>query len=535
MVSFLMLAVAAVFYALHFLHLNADFPNHSPWMDWSKYTDEGWYGDAAIRHYLTGHWYWKGDFNPAVALPAWPALEWIVFRFTGVSPAAARVLTLVVVALTLVVFYQLIARNTHPRTRSEISLAPALTVLFLCCNPFLYVFDRMAIVEPLLICLTALALMVASHLHPVHLRRTSAFALAKNILPALALGLLLPAMVLAKTTAICLFPAIAYMVWARAGYRVRAALKMAIVPCLLGAALWSTYFFGFVRPHYLEDYRYLFSANAYTGVELDPLATVVLNTLTDGLWMGGALFVSFFAVIALVLFWRPRLLTNPLVPALTLWIAGYTAFLLYHNNLQPRYYTVIAVPITVLVAIGLDNFRHAKRRGARMFAVIAVAVIAGAIVVPDAMEQMDFVMHPTYEFETAAQNIKQIVLADSAHSHLILSISGSDLTLMTGLPSIDDDFGTMDLDVRARTYQPGWYVAWNDIEDDKMVDLTPIFHLERVATFPAMDDPERNQMILYRLDPVSAQAVKPAPPQRKTPTPLVTKVGQQPSTAQLQH
>ncbi len=540
----LLLTAAAVFFALHFLHLNADFPNNSPWMDWSKYTDEGWYGDAAIRHYVTGHWYWPGDFNPAVALPVWPALEWIVFRFTGVSPVAARALTLAVFALTLVALYRLIARHTHPRTHSEISLAPALTALFLCCSPFLYVFERMAIVEPLLICLTVLALLTASHLHPLHWRSMSAVEFAKNLLPSLALGLLLPGMVLAKTTAISLFPAVAYMVWARAGYRLRPALRLAIVPCVLGTALWLAYFYGFVRPHYLADYRYLFSANAYTGIELEPLATVVINTLTDGLWMGELLFVSFFAVIALVLFWRPRLLANPLVPALVLWTAGYTAFLLYHNNLQPRYYTVIAVPITALVAIGLDNFRHAEprpyeNRVARAFAATAVTVVVLGIVVPDAAQQIDFVMHPTYEFQTAAQNIKRIVLADPAHSHLVLSISGSDLTLMTGLPSIDDDFGTLDLDARAKLYRPGWYVAWNDIEDDKMDSLAPIFRLERVAAFPAMDDPERNQMILYRLDPVPEEEPEPAPAPRprKTPTPkpLVTKVGQQPSTGQLQH
>src|ERR1700722_19955354 len=121
----LLLTVAAVFFALHFLHLNADFPNHSPWMDWSKYTDEGWYGDAAIRHYMTGHWYWPGDFNPAVALPVWAALEWIVSRSSGVSPAAARGLTLAVFGLTILVLYRLIARHTHARTRSEISFAPA--------------------------------------------------------------------------------------------------------------------------------------------------------------------------------------------------------------------------------------------------------------------------------------------------------------------------------------------------------------------------------------------------------------------------
>ncbi len=91
-----MLITAGVFLALHFLHLRADFPNLSPWSDWAKYTDEGWYGDAAIRHYLRGTWHLPGDFNPAAALPVWPMLEALLFRFTGVGIVAARALTVVV-------------------------------------------------------------------------------------------------------------------------------------------------------------------------------------------------------------------------------------------------------------------------------------------------------------------------------------------------------------------------------------------------------------------------------------------------------
>ena len=52
--DWLLLAIAAVFFALHYVHLRADFPNYSQWKDWAKYTDEGWYGDAAIRHYYLG-------------------------------------------------------------------------------------------------------------------------------------------------------------------------------------------------------------------------------------------------------------------------------------------------------------------------------------------------------------------------------------------------------------------------------------------------------------------------------------------------
>jgi hypothetical protein len=551
------LIVAAILFALHFLHLNADFPNYSPWVDWSKYTDEGWYGDAAIRHYLTGHWYWKGDFNPAVALPVWPFLELFVFRFTGVHPAPARALTLCVFGLTLFTFYRLIARHTHPRTEnSGPPLAASLAVLLLCSSPFFYVFERLAILEPLLIALTALALLAASHLHPFRPAKnpgapgaaswTRVFALA-TYLPSIALGLLLPAMVLTKTTAIFLVPAVAYMVWARAGYRLRTAIRFSLLPSLMALGIWLAYFVLLVRPHYLDDYRYLFSANAYTGIELEPLSKVVLNTIADGLWMGHILFPLFFVILAFALLWKPRFFNNPLIPSLLLWTGGYFAFLAYHNNLQPRYYLVVAAPITVLVALGIDFFRqqlgsqpsaaqplNTKPAPRLILTSVAAAAVVLAIVIPDTIQQFDFILHPDYTFQSAANGIKSIVLANPTHSHLILSISGSDLTLMTGLPSIDDDFGTLDLDQRVKQYHPGWYVAWNELDDDKMDALTPLYNVERVAAFPAMDDPDRNLLILYRLDPTL-----PTPETRThkhhTPKPLVTKIGQQPSTSQLEH
>lgn len=533
----LLLAVAAVFFSLHFLHLTADFPNNSPWMDWAKYTDEGWYGDAAIRHYLTGHWYWSGDFNPAVALPVWPALELIVFKFTGVGPAAARAFTLCVFGLTLAAFYVLLQRAARALHPDSTPLAGPLCVFFLCLSPYIYVFERMAILEPLMIALTALALIAASHLEPLSRSTLRSFPPRKRlraIAYTLALAILIPAIILTKTTGLFLMPAVFYMVWARSGYGIRRFLRLAIPPATLGLALWLAYFIGFVRPHYLEDYRYLFSANAYTGVELQPLATVVLNAIHDGMWMGHILYPAFFIVLALALFWRPQLFTHPLFPALLLWIGGYFAFLIYHNNLQPRYYLVVAVPITAAVALGLDEFRHASSRVERTITSILVAAVTLVIAIPDAHLQLDFVRNPTYQFEAAAQHIKRIVEADRTHSHLILSISGSDLTLMTGLPSIDDDFGTLNLDERVAKYHPGWYIAWNELDDDKAADITPLYRPVRVAAFPALDDPDRNLLIVYRLDP------KPRTPEvptrkRPIPKPLQTKLGQQPATTQLEH
>src|SRR3984957_6127959 len=256
-VEAVLLLVATVFLALHALHLNADFPNHSPWMDWAKYTDEGWYGDAAIRHFQRGQWNVPGDFNPAAALPIWPLLEAVLFRFTGVSLVAARALTVAIFGLILSSSY-LLLRRWHNLTvpaekNSAASLTPAIAVLLLAVSPFCYVFTRMAILEPLLILFTLLALLASSYAEPP-LQGTIATPLRtrlRQILPILALGLLVPLMVLAKTTAIFVLPAIAWLLWARAGYRIRPFIRLSLLSAVLAVVTWLSYYLFVVRPHFL--------------------------------------------------------------------------------------------------------------------------------------------------------------------------------------------------------------------------------------------------------------------------------------------
>jgi len=514
-VEAVLLLFASIFLILHAFHLNADFPNHSPWMDWAKYTDEGWYGDGAIRHFQRGHWYVPGDFNPAAALPVWPLLEAALFRFTGVNLVAARGLTVGIFALILAASYLLIRRwqnlSAPVEQKNTINLAPSLAVLLLAVSPFCYVFTRLAILEPLLILFTLLALLVASYVTPRQGSVASVKARFAQAIPLLSLGLILPLMVLTKTTAVFLFPAIAWILWARAGYRLRPFLRLGLPIVALATVIWLAYYGFIVRPHFLDDYRYLFSANGYTGITPSTAFTVLGNTIADGLWMGNIVYPLGILAAASALFLRPRLLRNPLIPALLLWAVGYAAFLAYHNNLQPRYYLVIAVPLTLVVPVvfsGLWNpsitrSNNPARNPLRRLVIASVVAALAILTVTDARQTLHYVRTPDYTFTTAAAEIRQIVAADRTHNPLILSISGSNLSLMTGLPSICDDFGTMELAVRVQAYHPGWYVAWNQVDDDKMDALAPMYHLQRVAAFPAMDDPERNLLILYRLDPAT--------------------------------
>ncbi len=331
-------------------------------------------------------------------------------------------------------------------------------------------------------------------------------------------------MVLTKTTAIFLLPAIGWLLWSRAEHRLRPFLRLTLLPSILAATVWLSYYVFAVRPHFLLDYRYLFNANSYTGITPSNLLSVLANTLADGLWIGNILYPLALLAIVSVFLIGPRRLRNPLIPSLLLWVAGYAAFLAYHNNLQPRYYLVLAVPLTLLVPTVFSMLwtsnsqsRTFAQLSFQRLAALSVAAVLAFLTISDARQTLRYVRNPDYAFTSAAAQIRQIVSADAAHNPLLLSISGSQLSLMTGLPSICDDFGTTDLAVRVQAYHPGWYVAWNQVEDDKMDALAPMYHLQRIAAFPAFDDPERNLLILYRLDPPTPS--QPIPHRRKSNPP----------------
>src|SRR5262249_6662519 len=148
---------------------------------------------------------------------------------------------------------------------SRRSLAPAIAVLLLAVSPFCYVFTRLAILEPMLILLTVLSLLAASYVPgPEDESRKGGWV--RRGIPIVSLGLLLPLMFLTTTTAIFLFPSIAWLLFARSGYRIRPALKLGAPIAALAGSLWAGYYGVVVRPHFLGDYQYLFTANAYTGV-----------------------------------------------------------------------------------------------------------------------------------------------------------------------------------------------------------------------------------------------------------------------------
>ncbi len=511
----------AGFALVHFLHLGADFPNHTEWYsDWAKYTDEGWYGNAAIRAHLFGNWYMPGDFNPAPAVPVWPFLEWVLFFFTGVSVVAVRALVVTIFVVNLALSY-LLLRGRGGRWVALLALT------LLCTSPFLYAFSRLAILEPLLTTFFLAALNLA-----VRLPRFK-----RPMVAASAIGLLFALMLLTKTSAAFLLPGLIWAMlaafasadpesgstetpspaklWPPSREAVRAVLAAGAASAV-SFGLWM----GFVASRgLLGDFRYLFLVNKWEKPKVFYWPAVSFWwSFHGGLWIDHILVPLSGIVFLLVLVywlsplraeWARKLLADPVFGASLLSAAGFILFMTYQNHPQPRYFTVVALFTIFVLAQGAGALvkasgQWAPRLGA---AAVAVAVISAA---SNAATTLTYAAHPEYTWVNAAQNLTRYIDAHPNGKRLLVSISGDDITLITHLPTLCDDFGTADLAEKLGAYRPGWWATWNSVDAGTLEDLHSHFSLEQVGSWPAFDDPDRNVLILFKLHPLPGGKVREA-------------------------
>ena len=497
-------AVICGFAVLHGLHLTADFPNHTPWIhDWAKYTDEGWYGDAAVRAHLFGNWYLAGDFNPAVALPVWPFLEWLVFFATGVTIGAARGLAIFFFFANLGLSYLLLRRTGPGKSAARWVALLALTLLVT--SPFLYCFSRLAILEPLLTALTLAALNLAARLGK----------LRRPVAASIAIGFLFTLMMLTKTTAIFLLPAVGWAMlvslWGegKRGISLVRCFVAAGATFALGYGLWMALV---MHTGLLPDYKYLFFVNNYpkpaerwwilgslwwsfaSGLSIDrivfPLAGLMFVGTLAG-WRTG---------------WGRRLLGDPAFGASVAAVAGYILFMTVQNHPQPRYFAVVAVFCIFLAAQGagalVGETGWLRQLG---WGVVALAVLAAVL---NATWTLSYALHPEYTFIEAARGLARYVEEHPNGKRLVVATSGDQLTLMAHVPSLCDDFGTVSLHDKIGRYQPGWFASWNDLDPGTLADLHTHFSLEQVASFDALDDPERQRLVLFKLHPLDGGLVR---------------------------
>jgi dolichyl-phosphate-mannose-protein mannosyltransferase len=509
------LVLIGAFAIIHALNLAADFPNHTPWhMDWAKYTDEGWYSNAAVRAHLSGHWYVPGDFNPAPAVPVWPFLEWILFSFTGVSIRGARALAIAFFFANLLLSYILL-RPRGPKWMALLALTLMVT------SPFVYCFSRLAILEPMLTTLMLAVLNLAVRL--AQMRRPVAVSAF--------LGVLFTLMMLTKTTAIFLLPAIGWAMFASFWPRgevipdsVRSRLRTWFHPCALRCAAWATAAFVvtfgawmalIISLGYFGDYKYLLFINRY--VKPTEFYWPILSfwwSLQGSLWidhilvpLAGLLILGALLTAAFLKrpSWASELLLDPVFGACILTAGGYMLFMTYQNHPQPRYYALVAIFCFLIVAMGIGKLAS-QTRLARLFGFGAIASVASATLV-NIVWTLNYASHPEYTFVTAVHQLTDYIDQHPNGNRLLVSISGDEISLISHLQSLCDDFSMRspqfpDLGTKLSIYEPGWWATWNDIDPGTLEDIHTHYALEQVASFRAFDDPDRNVLVLFKLHPL---------------------------------
>lgn len=491
-------ALIAGFALLHAAHLRADFPNGSPWsFDFAKYTDEGWYGNAAARAHLFGNWYTDGDFNPAVAVPVWPFAEWLLYFFTGVSVEAARGLAVACFLASLGLSY-LLLRARGPRWVALLAVTMAAT------SPFLYSFSRLAILEPLQTTLILAALNLAVRLERV--RRPLAVSLA--------IGALMTLAALTKTTAVFLWPATMWAIAMPLWQQRRLALQCMFVMASTAAAGYALWIALIARAGVWGDYKYYFFVNNYPKPHGFYWPLVAVWWSIHGLiWVDRSLILLSGAfVIAAALAarsgWGRKLWRDPLFGC-SLWaVAGYVLFMTLQNHPQPRYFAVPAFFCFFLVALGVEAL--VSEPGSAKWIGGAALIVAAIAMGTHGAKTVGYAMHPEYTWVNAAVQLTQYIDAHPNGKRLLVSISGDEITLIAHLPALCDDFGTVDLPAKTAKYQPGWYASWNDLDAGSLQDLHAHFSLEQVAEFKAFDHPDRNVLVLFKLHPLPAGAVRDA-------------------------
>ena len=482
----ILLAASAVLLGAHYLHLRADFPHASPWPDPARFTDEGWYAGAAIRQMLSGSWYLHGDFNPAVPLPVFPLLAYILFRVTGVSVVALRAMNVTFFALTVLCVWQLLRRRAG-------ALPAACAVFLCCCSPFYYAYSRLGILEPLLALETLLVFLVA-------LSADCSGNRWRCLLPDCAAGLLLTTMVLTKTTGVCILPAVLYLILGRCDFDFRLALRPWLIMLSTSVVSWAAYYVLVHHSGFGADYHNLFLINR-DRVHSSIVVSTMISAIHEGTTIGTALYgIAIAATVLALVFVRSR---SPLLVAALIGIAGYGVFITYHGWLMPRYY----IPATPLVVIAAVLSVTELARSPVSYQRILAATLGAALLVstlPQIQTLLTWSRTPSYSYAEAADNIYQIIDQANVHpgNRVVLGPISESLALYTAEPGLflNDIYGTIPRRDLVRTYQPGWFVSifrFPTGSDTQLEGYATPQLLDTEAAFGVDGHP----IYLYRLDP----------------------------------
>ncbi len=468
-----LIAVVLVFSLLRFIHLSADFPMHN-WFELAAYTDEGWYNSAAVRAAHTGDWLKPGDFNPAVATPVLPAVDYLLFRAFGSGLAVARAAAALCFLIALLGGYALLRRFEGPPF--------ALTATGLCAVSFYgFAFSRLALLE-----YPALALLFAA---------LNCAALERPPLPkGLLTGALFAAAVMTKMSAGFAAVPLAYLLLARADNR-KEALRAAAAAAAVAAIIFFAWWRLLIVPH-IADFRFFMSIQYRVKPSFPALLMSALRSLRHGLNVGPVLYpLALVGGVACLFLARVR--SRPLFIVAMLWTATYFAYLTYRAYAPIRYYPLLYPMLVVLLLYAARAlYQRSAGWGAAAAAVIALCAVGNGLRIAD------YLLHPHYSFLSMATEISAQVEHNGPGAVLLGNFADT-IALVHYVDALNSDYGSAPLARRLSQYPPRFFVqAEPDPSADP--DLGRFYRMTLIDDYRVFGSgPASAQVLLYRLDPLA--------------------------------
>ena len=157
-----------------------------------------------------------------------------------------------------------------------------------------------------------------------------------------------------------LVPAVLYLVWARWGWPGLRGMWGRGVARLVGGVwatavvLWEGYQRLVVRPSVIWRTTALMMSLHAQRVHLVMVPKVAWAMLLDGGWVSPVLFpLAAVVVVVLSVVWLRELWRVPLFGAAVIAVVGQMAYIGYYGDVQPRYYAVMAMPVMMVVGLGV--------------------------------------------------------------------------------------------------------------------------------------------------------------------------------------